>query len=283
MSRGASSFQIFTLGPEGTFSDRATQDLRIANSKILYTETFMEALLEASSNPHSFAVVPIENSVAGIIAPVQDALISEHIVIIEEIDISVRYALMGNAAPELITSCYMHPQASEQSSNFVARCLPRACSVFTHSNVDSGVRFLKDVRTEDAVGAIVPLSFAEAYPAWKQRVDVQDYKSNTTRFVLVRKRMEIEEFDFSKEKASLFVEFEEDHSGMLCEMLQIFEGFKINLCRLESRPSKHIPWTYVFYVDFYNTPQTSKCLKELRSSSFKCEVIGSYDSSEDAS
>ena len=56
--------QIFTLGPEGTFSDEATQKIRGDGVIVTYTGTFAEALFRVTVDPDSVAVVPIENSVA---------------------------------------------------------------------------------------------------------------------------------------------------------------------------------------------------------------------------
>ena len=68
--------QIFTLGPEGTFSDEAAQKIRGDGVIVTYTGTFAEALFRVTEDPDSVAVVPIENSVAGTVAQVQDSLVS---------------------------------------------------------------------------------------------------------------------------------------------------------------------------------------------------------------
>ena len=54
--------QILTLGPQGTFSDEATQKIVTSGIKIFYTKTFHETLQRVSEDPSSLAVVPIENS-----------------------------------------------------------------------------------------------------------------------------------------------------------------------------------------------------------------------------
>ena len=74
--------QIFTLGPEGTFSDEATQKIRGEGIIVTYTDTFAEALFRVTEDPDSAAVVPIENSVAGTMAQVQDSLVSNKLVIL---------------------------------------------------------------------------------------------------------------------------------------------------------------------------------------------------------
>ncbi|MBF0286280.1 MAG: hypothetical protein HQM14_00565 [SAR324 cluster bacterium] len=268
---------IFTLGPPGTFSDEVAQKLRSASTSIIYTRTFAEALIQLSHNANTAAVVPIENSVAGIVAQVQELLVREDLIIVAEINLKVCYALLASSPLDQVVTHYAHPQALEQTSDFIARHLPVSNIEFSHSNVDSGVQFLNSLEQKKCVAAIVPLSFADKHPEYIHSKDIQDYKNNTTRFFIVQKKKNSDAFDFTQQKTSLFVEFKEDRSGLLYELLSIFNQFDINLCRLESRPSKETPWFYVFYVDFTNNEQTQACIDSLQNSFFRCKVLGSYN------
>ena len=270
--------QIFTLGPKGTFSDEATQKICGDGVIVTYTGTFAEALLRVTEDPDSVAVVPIENSVAGTVAQVQDSLVSNKLVILGEINLLIEYSLLANASPAEVKLCYAHPQAFEQSSKYLSKNLKASQNQLTRSNVDSGIQFLQAIKSDNrALAAIVPASFAVSYPEWKVASEIQDYHNNTTRFLVVRPRQENEEYDFSSKKTSLYVEFQEDRSGLLYELLSVFNLFQINLCRLESRPAKDTPWAYVFYVDFYNTEHTRACLDAMQVTKFNYKVIGSYD------
>ena len=270
--------QIFTLGPEGTFSDEAAQKTRGDGVIVTYTGTFAEALFRVTEDPDSVAVVPIENSVAGTVAQVQDSLVSNKLVILGEINLLIEYSLLANVALGDVKLCFAHPQALEQSSKFLSKNLTEPQNQLTRSNVDSGIQFLQAIKSDNgALAAIVPASFADSYPEWKVASGIQDYHNNTTRFLVVRPRQENEEHDFSCKKTSLYVEFQEDRSGLLYELLSVFNLFQINLCRLESRPAKETPWVYVFYVDFYNTEHTKACLDVMRVTKFNYKVLGSYD------
>ncbi len=267
---------IFTLGPAGTFSDEAAHKISASHSKIIYTQTFAEALLMLSAKPNAVAVLPIENSVAGIVAPVQDLLVSEKLVIVAEINLPVRYTLLVNKPLEEIITHYAHPQAFEQTSKFTSQRLPKSHVKFSNSNVDSGVRFLEAAQQNSSVAAIVPLSFAEKYPEYIHSRDIQDYKSNTTRFIVVEKEKEDTVWDLTQQKTSLFIQFEDDRAGLLYNLLNIFNRFHINMCRLESRPAKDTPWFYVFYIDFTNNQNSQQCLEALANSPFRCKMLGSY-------
>ena len=270
--------QIFTLGPEGTFSDEAAQKIRRDGVIVTYTGTFAEALFRVTEEPDSVAVVPIENSVAGTVAQVQDSLVNNNLIIMGEINLLIEYSLLANEVPENVKLCYAHPQALEQSSKFLSKNLTASQNQLTRSNVDSGIQFLEAIKSDNkALAAIVPASFADSYPEWKVASGIQDYHNNTTRFLIVRSRRDNEEHDFLRKKTSLYVEFQEDRSGLLYELLSVFNLFQINLCRLESRPAKDTPWAYVFYVDFYNTEHTKACLDAMQVTKFNYKVIGSYD------
>ena len=270
--------QIFTLGPQGTFSDEAAQKILKAGVRITYTCTFAEALAKVTENMESAAVVPVENSIAGTVAQVQDSLVSNDLIIVGEINLMIEYALLANAELDQVEVCFAHPQALEQSSGFITKNLGKAQSQVTRSNVDSGIRFLEVVDSEKkAVAAIVPSNFAQEYSKWSKASAIQDYKNNTTRFLVVRTRQSGEQLDFQRKKTSLLVEFHEDRSGLLYQLLSVFNLFNINLCRLESRPAKNTPWAYVFYVDFYNCADTEACLEVFRVSNFRYKVLGSYD------
>jgi len=270
--------RIITLGPEGTFSDLAAQRVLQPSVSCHYVRTFAEALLEASERQDTVAVVPVENSVAGTVVPIQDALVRWNLRIFGEVSVQVRYGLLANVAPESVEILFVHPQAFEQTSDFQAHHLPQARPVFTDSNIDSGVRFLKEVDQLGFAGAaIVPFSFGEQNTDYLKHSDIQDYPNNTTRFLVVGPGQPEPAFDFSRTKTSVFIEFSEDRAGLLYELLSVFNRFHINLCRLESRPSKKVPWMYVFYVDFYNSSETQSCLDTLAASQFQFQVLGSYD------
>ncbi len=273
-----SSTPVYTLGPEGTFSDEAARRFQPDSSLLTYTRTFTDALVHVTEDPLSAAVVPIENSVAGTVAQVQDSLVSDNLIIQAEVNLPVSYALLANAELSEVRNCYMHPQAFEQTSNYIAHHLPDARPVYTRSNIDSGLQFLHAVSNDqEPVASIVPVSFARMHPELIRAENIQDFTNNTTRFLLVQKRRECQHFDFTRKKTALFVEFQEDRAGLLYQLLSVFNLFQVNLCRLESRPSKSTPWMYVFYVDFYNIDQTSACLEVLRVTDFQYKVLGSYD------
>ena len=270
--------KVFTLGPAGTFSDQAARQVCSNFDAIHYTKNFNEAIVRVAETPHSVAVVPIENSVAGTVTQIQDALVTEELIILDEFPMRIRYALLANAPLQQVTQFFAHEQAYGQTLQYTARHLCSADHIYTRSNTDSATQFFSTSEQRIPQAAIVPINLVEEHQDFVVAQDIQDYPNNTTRFVVVRKREDKEQLDFRQRKTSLFIEFETDRAGLLYEMLSIFNAYRINLCRLESRPSKRIPWSYVFFVDLYNNQESQRCLSDLEHSGFRAKILGCYDS-----
>ena len=270
--------KVFTLGPAGTFSDQAARQVCSNFDAIHYTKNFNEAIVLVAETPHSVAVVPIENSVAGTVTQIQDALVSEELIILDEFPMRIRYALLANAPLQQVTQFFAHEQAYGQTLQYTARHLCSADHIYTRSNTDSATQFFSTSEQRIPQAAIIPINLVEEHQDFVVAQDIQDYPNNTTRFVVVRKREDKEQLDFMQRKTSLFIEFETDRAGLLYEMLSIFNAYRINLCRLESRPSKRIPWSYVFFVDLYNNQESQRCLSDLEHSGFRAKILGCYDS-----
>ena len=97
--------RIYTLGPEGTFSDKAArrvvEHLRRRGAgpapEMHYTRTIPEVLLRTEGDAESLGVLPIENSDAGTVVPAQDALGRHQVAIIYELSLRIQFCLLANA------------------------------------------------------------------------------------------------------------------------------------------------------------------------------------------
>ena len=108
--------QIITLGPKGTFSDEAAQKIRGEGVIVTYTGTFAEALFRVTEEPDSVAVVPIENSVAGTVAQVQDSLVNNKLVIC----ITSNRGLCGAFNSNVIKQCSEIAHSSNEKVSFLS-------------------------------------------------------------------------------------------------------------------------------------------------------------------
>lgn len=279
--------RIHTLGPAGTFSDQASQRLRAhllsgrpgePGPEIQYTRTIPEVLTRTEADADALGVFPIESSDTGTVVFAQDALVQHRVTIEWEINVRVRFALLANGPLEAVRTVYSQPVAHDQCAFYLLEHLPHAQVTFTNSNTESGNRLLAADPTADGpAAAIVPADFGAAHPGLRVAEDVQNYEQNTTRFLVVRAAPEPVTPDYGRFKTSVLIEPEEDRPGLLYDLLSVFNKHRLNLCRLESRPAKVRPWTYVFFLDFNNNAHSADAIAELQAGERRVTVLGSYD------
>ncbi|MDH5559997.1 MAG: hypothetical protein OEY59_03990 [Deltaproteobacteria bacterium] len=271
--------KIYTLGPRGTFSDQAAELVGGTRIKeIRYTTTLPQIALEVEKDEKALGVIPVENSSSGVVEPAQDSLVESNVVIIYELMVEVSYSLVSHVPLDEITAYYCHSVAFNQTMMFAAKTIPGAEVIFSKSNIDSGKQFL--INSDNRVAAIIPEQVARDNEEYRSKImaeKIQDYKKNITRFFVVKKRPDDLKYDFTKNKTSIFVELHDDRHSLLFDLLREFHVFGINLCRLESRPSKLMHWRYTFYMDFYNNHRVEMCLAELKKQDIDFRYLGSYD------
>ncbi|MBU2513073.1 hypothetical protein KJ966_17165 [bacterium] len=271
--------KIYTLGPKGTFSNQAASLVGgTAISDIHYTTTIPQIADVVEKSENVLGVLPIENSISGIVGQAQDALVASNVVIVNELMIEIRFSMVSHVPLDRVKQFYSHTEAFNQTMIFTAKHMPEAGVVFSNSNIHSGELFLE--RKDEPVAAIIPKVLADTNPVFKEKVaavNIQDYEQNMTRFVVIRKKPENYVPDFTRNKTSLRIEFKEDRHSLLFELLREFHVFGINLCRLESRPLKNSPWRYRFFIDLINNHRVDSCLKELEKLDIGFKLFGSYD------
>ena len=231
---------------------------------IEFERTILSVLTATEQHPHTLGVLPIENSVAGTVIPAQDGLIHCRVQIIAELQLPVNFSLLAppDVPLEAITHLLAHPQAEAQCQRFIASMLRTAEIQYADSNTAAAARFFQATPAERAtLAAIVPLEHGQACAPYLKAERIQDVASNTTRFLAIRKRHPRIAHDYSRQKTSILIEPDRDRPGLLHEVLSVFQAASINLIRLESRPSRQTPWTYVFFVDFQNNAQSAACIQ----------------------
>jgi prephenate dehydratase len=275
--------RLYTLGPPGTFSDKAAHRVRThlgaqgaAAAAIAYTRTIPEVLARTEADAEALGVFPIENSDAGTVLFAQDSLARHKVTLEWELNLRVRFSVLANAPPARVRRVLSHPVAYDQCTAWLERHLPEAQVTFTTSNIESGQQFLAQ-RGGEPLAAIVPQDFGAGHPELLAGEDVQTYADNTTRFLVARAAPGPVAHDFTRFKTSILIEPEEDRPGLLYDLLSVFKRHDLNLCRLESRPAKVRPWTYVFFLDFNNNARTAQALAELERGDRRITILGSYD------
>ena len=218
-------------------------------------------------------MVPIENSTEGQVGATLDALVlKEGVKIYGEQVIPVNHNLLSNKGTkeEEITDVYSHAQALAQCQRYVNK--NKMNPHFTTSTAAAA----KEVKLKSNVGAIGTLKAAELYDLEIISKNIQDFKNNETRFIILSKN---DHAMTGNDKTSILFSLSDDKPGDLNGILSIFAVNEINLTKIESRPSKKGLGKYIFFVDFegHKSDEVIKyILNIIKTKTSFMKVLGSY-------
>jgi len=241
-----------TLGPEGTFSHEVA--LRLKCRSLVFAPT-IHAIMAAVARGEGDGIVPMENSEAGGVGETLDGLSKFPLYITGEMYLPIHHNLASTHPLKEIRVIFAHPQTHEQCSDRIeAWGIP---VIHTSSNAASAM----EAKRVPNAGAILSEAAADLYkiPIVVRRAE--NNPDNTTRFVRISRNPGT---DRRPEKCSVLIDPSEDRPGLLSDMLGAFAKRKINLSRIESRPSKRKMGEYVFFLDYAWTPDAPEVLVELK-------------------
>lgn len=268
-SKGKIAYQ----GVPGAFSEIAVRAYFPNETHCAY-ETF-EAVVEAvQSGEVSAGALPIENSSTGAIRAVYALLLQAGLKIIGEQYVPVRHCLMVKQETKMgeIREVYSHPEALRQCQSFLAS--HRAWKQHAYLNTAKSAERVAQAK-DRSIAAIASRRAAEIYGLAILESEIQDQKTNTTRFVIVAKeRLK----RVQPTKASMILRVSHQ-PGSLFEALRVFSDHQINLMKIESHPAKEVPWEYDFFIDLERSAseeEFQRVLSELREKSLEYQLLGSY-------
>jgi len=241
------SIKYAYLGPAGTFTEAALQKVAKPDDQLIAYANVTATLDAIRTGACQKALVPIENSVEGVVARTLDELaIGEPLVITGEITLPVSFALMVLPATESkdIKSIATHPHAESQCRSFIAKNYPTAQIIESSSTASAAKGLIKG----DYDAAIASEIAAKNYQLKVITSDISDNKSALTRFVMVEKPGKIPAAT-GKDRTSLAVFIAIDHAGALLEILNVFAKNQVNLTFIQSRPTGMELGHYHFIID----------------------------------
>ena len=249
-----------------------------ANSENLVAFASFPALVSAvETGLADEAVLPIENSIEGAVSTTLDLLIHETPLRIRgELVLPVRHFLITRPGVKLedvhvVTS---HPQALGQCRRFLERCLPNVEQVAALST-SSAVQEVAQ-GTDDRRAAIGTARSAELYGGAILAHDIQDVRSNVTRFVVLAPEDAPPTGD---DKTSIGFRIRENVPGALHAILSEFAEANIQLTKIESRPTKGWLGDYVFLIDMEGHREDERVAPVLERVIAACSMVkifGSY-------
>lgn len=266
--------RIVYQGEEGANSQTAMKAYFGRDAKGAHVETWRDAMEAIAKGEADYAVLPIENSSAGIVSENYDLLVEYDNVIVGEQIIRIDHCLLGLPEAELseIKRVYSHPQALMQCSRY----LEEHRDWEKHSIKNTAVaakKIMEDGRTDQA--AIASRNNADIYGLKILKEEFQNNVNNSTRFVIVAgKKL------FVRDAKKISICFEIPHeSGSLYRMLSHFIYNNLNMNKIESRPIQKRNWEYRFFVDFEGNLKDSavqNALRGLKEETIKLRILGNY-------
>jgi len=241
------SIKYAYLGPAGTFTEAALLKIAASDDQLIAYANVTAALDAVRKGECSKALVPIENSVEGVVARTLDELaIGEPLVITAETTLPVTFSLMTleNKDPKDIKSIATHPHAESQCRSYIAKNYPNAQVIETASTA-AAAKGLSKGDYDAAIGAAIA---AKNYQLKIIAEDIGDNTNAVTRFVVVEKPGKSPAAT-DKDRTSLAVFIAIDHAGALLEILNEFAKHQVNLSFIQSRPTGSQLGHYHFIID----------------------------------
>lgn len=268
--------KIVFQGIEGAYTELALKQYFGENADSYHVDTWRDAMEALKNGEADYAVLPIENSSAGIVSENYDLMVEYDNYIVGEQIIRIDHALLGLPEAEIedITDIYSHPQALMQCSKYLED--NRNWEKHSMKNTAMSAQKIKeDGQTGKA--AIASALTADIYGLKVLDRAIQNNKNNYTRFIIVTNQK-----IFEKRANKISISFEIPHkSGSLYHKLSHFIYNGINMNKIESRPVQGKAWEYRFFVDIdgnLNDAAVQNALRGLKEETIQLKVLGNYAS-----
>jgi prephenate dehydratase len=260
-------------GVAGAYSEEASRQYFGPEVESVSCRTLDEIFFIVESGDTDYAMLPVENAVAGSVTRSYELLMEHDLRVHAETILRVRHMLLALPDTKLedLKRVRSHPQALAQCQRYLSR--HGLASEPTFDTAGSA----RDLATnpEPGIGAIASALASELYGLEILDRDIQDFSFNYTRFFV----LSLDAPPRAQRNKTSIVFTTPHHPGALYECLGEFAKRRINLAKIESRPRLNRPWQYIFYLDFEGHSQDPECeaalMGLLRRSSF-VKLLGSY-------
>ncbi|WLV23674.1 prephenate dehydratase [Aciduricibacillus chroicocephali] len=244
--------KIGYLGPKGTFTKLAV-DWAFPNAETHGFNTIPECIDAVNNGTVDAGVVPLENAIEGTVHLTIDYLVHQvRLPIVAELVVPIEQHLLLNKdfKGELgdIEEVLSHSHAIAQCHQFIHKELPQAKIEFANSTGRAAEIVASSDRSQAAIGNVLA---AKEYGLKIARENIHDYPNNHTRFAVLTKAEEPmrPDHESQSEKTTLLVTLPTDNPGALHQVLSAFSWRKMNLSKIESRPTKTGLGDYFFIID----------------------------------
>lgn len=267
--------KVAIQGVVGSFHEDAAQRF-FANDKIEIIEcrTFRKVCQLVDTDQADYAVMAIENAIAGSLLENYGLMRDYHLKIIGEIFLKIQMNLMvlPGTKKEDIKEIHSHPIALKQCSEYIDGTFPEASLDDNFDTAGAAKELAKNKL--NYVATIGNERTAKIYGLEIIDKGIETNKRNYTRFLILSKHSQVHE---EANKASIC--FEVGHFfGSLARVLNIFAENEINLTKIQSVPIIGKPDEYSFHVDleWENIDQYEHAIHKVLKNVTSLTILGEY-------
>lgn len=268
--------KVSYLGPSATFTHLAARRQFGSSTKYLPESTIREVFDAVHRGKALYGVVPVENSTEGVVNYTLDMFMDVDLKIAFEIMLEISHNLLSKSGNKTgIKKIYSYPQATAQCRGWLEKNFPGTPIIEELSTASAAKRVSKNTST----AAVASELAASEYKLKFVEKGIEDNKANYTRFLVIAKDSPGRT---GKDKTSIMFSLK-DKPGALYLILRPFARHRINLTKIESRPSKRKAWEYMFFVDMEGHIEdkgVEKALNDVKKECLFLKVLGSYPSAE---
>jgi chorismate mutase/prephenate dehydratase len=262
---------IAYFGPKATFTHQAAMKRFGGSLKYAPQNTIADVFTEVSQHRADYGVVPVENSTEGVVTHTLDMLVDSDLKIVAQIVMPIQHCLVGRDPLPRIQVLYTHPQPLAQCRLWLQRHLPNVEII----EASSTTRAAALSATRRRAAAIASSLAADCYRLQIIAQDIQDSSENATRFLVLGRQCSP---PTGHDRTSLLLSVA-DRVGALFHTLAPFSQARLNMTKIESRPSKRKAWEYFFFIDVdghMEDPRVAKAVAELQAHCNFVKILGSY-------
>ncbi|MEI8176472.1 MAG: prephenate dehydratase [Candidatus Omnitrophota bacterium] len=262
---------IAYLGPAATFTHLASIKKFGSSVEYLPVNSITDVFAEVEKGRAGYGVVPIENSTEGAISHTLDMFIESELKICSEISLEISHNLLGVGPLTGIKKIYSKAEVFGQCRQWLEANLPGV----ELAEASSTSKAAEIAKREKGAACVASILAADQYGLKVLAPSIEDYGHNVTRFLVIGRT---EPKPTQRDKTSIMFSIK-DRLGALHDILSPFKKYRINLTKIESRPSKKRAWDYYFFVDMqghHEDLRIKKALKGLEGAANFVKVLGSY-------
>ena len=268
------NIRVVFQGEEGAYSHAAMAAYFGDDVNCFHVPKFRDAMEAIAEGSADYAVLPIENSTAGIVTDNFDLLVDFENYIVAEQIVPVEHVLMAVPGTKLedIKRVISHPQALSQCEGLCQEHRDWEPAAYGNTAL-AAKKVAKEGRHDQA--AIGSAFAAKRFGLEILLSHVNDQEANATRFMIVTNQRV-----FVRDAGKISICFELPHSsGTLYNILSNFIFNDVNMTHIESRPIPGRSWEYRFFIDFegnLNDPGVRNALRGIREEAINMKILGNY-------